>query len=107
MYIVENNYPPAKGKARILSYLTGLVLVMRVITFSPIGVKVFCGSDLRHKYKINLASGKHSSVPCLVSGPYPPQRNQNLWWQGGGLDMEMLLKVPQVSLLCSQVYESL
>ena len=45
-------------------------------------------------------------VWCL--GHTHHKRNQNLWWwQGGGLDMEMLLKVAQVSLLCSQVYESL
>lgn len=57
---------------------------MRVITFSPIGSKVFCGSDLSHKYKINLASGKHSSVPCLVSGPYPPQTKSEPLVSGKG-----------------------
>lgn len=46
------------------------VLVMRVITFSPIGV-IF--SMALTSVKISLASGKHSSPWRQVSGPYPQQ----------------------------------
>lgn len=76
------------------SWICTMVPVTRVITSLPTRITF---SVALISVRISLASGKHSSLRCLISLVWAiPQTNEirNLqWWPRGGGDSEMFLKV--------------